>query len=77
MLRLFTVAGFALAVATSAQGISPAPLSSAIRHNQPSSLGMRPRSDASCGCLRGKNQHPAYPPSRPQGLPQGLLRATG
>jgi hypothetical protein len=57
MLRLFTVAGFALAVATSAQGISPAPLSSAIRHNQPSSLGMRPRSDASCGCLRGKNQH--------------------
>src|SRR5439155_13758534 len=42
-------------------------------HDHASSLGMRPRQDSSCWCLRGQNHHPPDPPSLPQGLPQGRL----
>ena len=43
MLRLFVVAGFALAVATSAQAMFARAAPSAGRHDHANSLGMRPR----------------------------------
>ena len=68
MIRLIAVAGFALAVATSAQAITPAPIAQSdgmITH----SPRMRPRQDNGRWPVRGQNHHPPDPPGRPQVRP--------
>jgi len=71
MIRLIAVAGFALAVATSAQAMRPAPI--------PQSDGMITQVRFGCGPGRTlvagprQNHHPPHPPSRPQVRPRSDL----
>ena len=64
MLRLFAVAGFALAVTTSAQAITPAPL--------PQPDGMITQVRLGCGPFRTKLMVSASP-EPPSAIPAGLI----
>ena len=68
MIRWIAAAGFVVAVATSAQAITPAPIPQSDGMITQVRFGCGPGRTLVAGPLRGQNHHPSYPPSHPQEL---------
>src|SRR5215467_3271046 len=68
MIRWIAAAGFVVAVATSAQAITPAPIPQSDGMITQVRFGCAPGRTLVAGPLRGHNHHPSYPPSHPQEL---------
>ena len=66
MLKLIAVAGFALTIATSAQGMTPAPLARAGRYGDTSGGRMRSGQDQNQRCMRSADDRAPDSPRRPQ-----------